>query len=111
MIAGTAPVNGAGLYYETSGEGQPLVLLHDGLLDCRIWDEQFGVFSECYRTIRYGRRGYSRSEPSSGEFTQVEDLHALSSSLGAGQAHLIGASSGGGSPWTSPSSIPNRYAP
>lgn len=92
-----APVNGAGLYYETLGEGQPLVLLlHDGLLDCRIWDEQFGVFSERYRTIRYDRRGYGRSEPSSNEFSQVEDLRVFLEPLGAGQAHLIGASSGGG---------------
>jgi len=93
---GTARVNGAGLYYETSGEGQPLVLLHDGLLDCRIWDEQFGVLSERYRTIRYDRRGYGRSEPSSDVFSQVEDLRALSDALGVGQAHLVGASSGGG---------------
>jgi hypothetical protein len=39
LITGTAPVNGVGLYYEISGEGQSLVLLHDGLLDGRVWDE------------------------------------------------------------------------
>ncbi|MDQ3284226.1 MAG: alpha/beta hydrolase [Actinomycetota bacterium] len=72
------------------------MLLHDGLLDCRIWDEQFGVLSECYGTVRYDRRGYGRSEPSSGEFSQVGDLRTLLGALSVKQAHLIGASSGGG---------------
>lgn len=27
------------LYHETIGTGHPLILIHDGLVDCRIWDE------------------------------------------------------------------------
>ena len=36
---GYADVNGARLYYEVAGEGHPLVLLHAGICDSRMWDE------------------------------------------------------------------------
>ncbi len=46
---GFAPVNGAQLYYEIAGEGQPMILLHAGVANCRMWDEQFAAFAEHYR--------------------------------------------------------------
>ena len=58
---GKLRVNSAELYYEVAGESQPLVLLHDGLLDRRVWDDQFVAFGRLYRTIRYDRRGYGKS--------------------------------------------------
>ena len=96
MITGTAPINGAGLYYEISGEEQPpIVLLHDGLLDARVWDDQFEAFSRRYQTIRYDARGRGRSERPDGEFSHVDDLHALLEFLHVYRAHLLGASNGG----------------
>src|SRR5437667_11691074 len=38
---GYAEVDGGRLYYETSGEGPALVLIHAGFLDSRMWDTQF----------------------------------------------------------------------
>lgn len=35
-----ADVNGARLYYEVAGEGHPLVLIHAGIADSRMWDDQ-----------------------------------------------------------------------
>lgn len=29
------------LYYEETGKGEPLILIHGGLLDRRMWDGQF----------------------------------------------------------------------
>jgi len=83
------------LYYETAGEGHPLVLLHDGLLDGRSWDYQFEAFSESYKTIRYDVRGHGGSERPDGEFSHVDDLHALLGFLDVERAHLLGASNGG----------------
>ena len=51
-----AEVNGARLYYEIAGEGPPLVLVHAGLADGRMWDEQFQEFAKHYRVLRYDRR-------------------------------------------------------
>jgi pimeloyl-ACP methyl ester carboxylesterase len=88
-------VNGAELYYEVRGEGQPLVLLHDGLLDRRVWDDQFAAFARLYRTIRYDRRGYGKSSAPDRSFSEVSDLHRLLSHLGINKACLSGISNGG----------------
>jgi len=55
------PVRGGKLYYETAGEGPPLVLIHAGFLDSRMWDDQFQLFSKDARGIRYGRSSQSVS--------------------------------------------------
>lgn len=88
-------VNGAELYYEVAGEGQTLVLLHDGLLDRRVWDDQFVAFARLYRTIRYGRRGYGKSSAPDRPFSDVSDLHRLLGHLGTNEACLLGMSKGG----------------
>jgi pimeloyl-ACP methyl ester carboxylesterase len=49
---GKADVNGALLYYEVAGEGEPLVLVHAGIADGRMWDEQVEPFARRYRVIR-----------------------------------------------------------
>src|SRR5947209_4945084 len=69
---GFAEIDGARLYYEVSGEGHPLVLLHAGIADSRMWDEQVAVFAEHYRVIRYDIPGFGRSEIPARAFAQYE---------------------------------------
>jgi pimeloyl-ACP methyl ester carboxylesterase len=78
------------------GEGPALVLVHDGLLHSVTWDRQFPVFAEVYRTIRYDRRGYGRSETTTRDFSAVDDLLAVLDALKVDRAVLVGCSSGGG---------------
>ena len=92
---GKVRVDGAELYYEVAGEGRTLVLLHDGLLDRRVWDDQFAAFSRLYRTIRYDRRGYGKSSVPDRPFSDVSDLHRLLRHLDTGEAYLLGMSNGG----------------
>lgn len=92
---GRVRVDGAELYYEVGGEGRTLVLLHDGLLDRRVWDDQFVAFSRLYRTIRYDRRGYGESSAPDRPFSDVSDLHRLLRYLGTDEAYLLGMSNGG----------------
>ena len=92
---GRVRVNGAELYYEVGGEGQPLVLLHDGLLDRRVWDDQFVTFARHYRTIRYDRRGYGKSSLPDRPFSDISDLHRLLRHLDINEAYLLGMSNGG----------------
>ncbi len=92
---GFAEVNGARLYYEVAGEGHPLVLIHGGVMDRRMWDDQFSVLAQHYRVIRYDVRSSGNSTNSGNEFSFLEDLHGLLSHLGHGSAYLLG--SGGGS--------------
>ncbi|HEX5975455.1 MAG TPA: alpha/beta fold hydrolase [Rubrobacteraceae bacterium] len=89
-------MNGASLYYEILGEGEPLVLLHAGIADRRMWDEQFGAFAERYRVVRYDRRGFSRSALLEGPYSHHDDLRGLLDHLGIERASFVGCSMGGG---------------
>lgn len=92
---GFAEIDGARLYYEVSGEGHPLVLLHEGIADSRMWDEQVAVFAECYRVIRYDIPGFGRSEIPAQAFAQYELTAGLLRFLGIAKAYVLGASFGG----------------
>lgn len=92
---GRVRVADAELYYEVVGEGRSLVLLHDGLLDRRVWDDQFAAFSRLYRTVRYDRRGYGESSAHGRPFSEVSDLRRLLRHLGADEVYLLGMSNGG----------------
>lgn len=92
---GFAPVNGAQLYYEMAGDGTPLLLLHAGVADSRMWDEQFTVLAEKYRVIRFDYRGFGQSQMPAGEFCNYEDVAGLLDFLAAPQAIVVGISFGG----------------
>ncbi|HEX7315591.1 MAG TPA: alpha/beta hydrolase [Pyrinomonadaceae bacterium] len=91
---GIAEVNGASLHFELAGEGRPLVLLHAGICDGRMWDGQFDAFAAQRRVLRYDRRGFGRTTQGAGAFTHVEDLKALLSRLNLGRVTLVGCSQG-----------------
>lgn len=93
---GTAEINGARIHYEVAGEGEPLVLVHAGIADSRMWDDQIGAFAGGYRAIRYDMRGFGQTEMVEGPFSHHEDLRGLLDSLGVGRTHTVGCSMGGG---------------
>ncbi|GHO49104.1 alpha/beta fold hydrolase [Ktedonospora formicarum] len=94
---GFAEVNGTTLYYEIAGTGHPFVLVHGHLLDRRSWDEQFAVFAERYKVIRYDQRGFGDSGLiTQGEsYSDRQDLYELMQFLGIESAYLMGVSGGG----------------
>ncbi|GCE07436.1 alpha/beta fold hydrolase [Dictyobacter aurantiacus] len=92
---GFLQAQGAPLYYEVAGEGEPLLLIHAGIADSRMWDEQFAVFARHYRVIRYDQRGYGQSQYPAGPFAYHEDPVELLTSLGIESAHVVGISFGG----------------
>lgn len=93
-MQGTAEVNGAGFYFELAGEGRPLVLLHAGICDGRMWDGQFDALARGRKVLRYDRRGFGRTTQGAGAFSHVEDLKALLSHLNLGRVTLVGCSQG-----------------
>lgn len=94
--SGMAEVNGTRLYYEVAGEGHPLVLIHAGIADSRMWDDQFDAFAQRYRVIRYDLRGFGRSEVPPGPYALRDDLLGLLRFLGVARTYLVGVSIGGG---------------
>ena len=92
---GTAVVNGAELYYEVKGAGSPLLLLHAGVADSRMWDAQFTRLAAHYRVIRFDMRGFGRSSMPPGAFSNIADVGELLDALGIKQSvHLLGISFG-----------------
>ena len=94
-ISGLAEVNGTKLYYEMMGEGHPLVLIHGGLMDRRMWDGQFELFAKDFKVIRYDIRGYEKSDPPKEKFSHVEDLYSLLTFLNIDKTYVLGLSLGG----------------
>jgi pimeloyl-ACP methyl ester carboxylesterase len=92
---GYVDIGKTSLYYEEMGQGNPLIMLHGGLLDRRMWDDQFGEFAEQYRAIRYDARGHGNSESVADTFAHHEDLRLLMEGLNVEKAVLMGLSMGG----------------
>ena len=94
-----ANVNGVELEYQERGSGEPVVLLHGGLLA----DENTPLLNEAgltdnYRVINYHRRGFAGSDHPEGKAQisdQVADCIALLDQLGVEKAHVVGHSLGG----------------
>ncbi len=93
-ITGTAGLNGTTFHYEMAGLGPPVVLLHAGIADSRMWEGQFAPLSKWFRVIRYDMRGYGRTPPAAGPFSHRDDLAALLDHLGIERASLVGCSQG-----------------
>ncbi len=96
---GMAEVNGAKLWYwDTGGNGAPVVLLHPNSGSGLIWGYQQPVFAKAgYRVIGYSRRNYYKSDPASKENPGIasEDLLGLLKFLGINKAHLVASAAGG----------------
>jgi pimeloyl-ACP methyl ester carboxylesterase len=93
--SGFIEVNGAQIYYHASGAGRPLILVHAGICDSRMWEDQVPVFNKGYQVIRYDMRGYGRSSMPEGDFSHSSDLEGLLSALEIEKAEFIGCSMGG----------------
>ena len=92
---GVAEVNSTRLYYEIAGEGHPLILNHGFLADKSSWDNQFLVFAQHYKVIRYDLRGFGSSGLITEPYSQREDLSALLKFLGIEKTYLLGLSGSG----------------
>ena len=90
----------AQIYYETYGEGSPVIMLHGGGLGCTYeWGEMIDSLSKTNKVIAVSTRGHGRSEigtkPISYE-QRAKDVYAVIQDAVPGQpATIIGFSDGG----------------
>ncbi|MFG1820791.1 alpha/beta fold hydrolase [Kribbella sp. NPDC049174] len=90
------PVGGGEVWAEhVAGAGVPVVLLHPGVGDSRVWDPVMPRLVDRHRVVRYDVRGYGRSALPTSEFSLVEDLVSVLDQLGLEQVVLVGCSMGG----------------
>lgn len=83
------------LYREQAGDGPPVVLVHEGIADSRMWEPQWQTFPRAHRTIRYDLRGFGRSPIEPGVFSHARDLVALLDEVSLERTALVGGSIGG----------------
>jgi pimeloyl-ACP methyl ester carboxylesterase len=83
------------LSYVVTGDGPPVVLVHAGVADHRMWDAVVPDLTERHTVIRYDLRGFGQSAPPTGPFSETDDLRRLLDHLGYDRVRLVGASWGG----------------
>ena len=91
-------VNGLRMYYESHGEGIPVILLHGGFETCRMWTQVTSALSKNYRVITPDSRGHGRTDPSVEPVTyllMMEDFIQFIQVLGLDKPFVAGYSDGG----------------
>ncbi len=84
-------------YYEASGAGEPVVLLHGGMCTAETFDTQTTVLAEHYRVYLPERRGHGRTPDVPGPLTfdiMATDTIAFIEALNLGAVNLVGWSDG-----------------
>lgn len=98
MTSTMVTVDGGEVWADDSGgDGPPLVLLHPGVGDSRIWDPVLAALTAKYRVIRYDARGFGQSPAPAVKFSLLRDLVAVLDHYDVRRAALVGCSQGGGS--------------
>lgn len=91
-------INNVNIYYEVSGQGEPLLFIHGLTSSSRSWKKQVPVFSQHYRVITFDIRGHGRSDKPLGLYSIelfAADAVELMKALGISSAHVVGFSLGG----------------
>jgi len=94
----TAKVGDINIYYETQGDGEPLVLIMGYGAHSGWWAPQIPVFSQEYRVVAFDNRGTGRSDKPDIPYTMemmAGDIAGLLDAIGIDAAHVYGVSMGG----------------
>ncbi len=98
-MAHATAADGVKLYFEETGEGTPVVFVHEFAGDLRAWEPQMRHFGRRYRCVAFNARGYPPSDvPPAGRYSQDlarDDILAVLDAIGAEKAHIVGLSMGG----------------
>lgn len=99
MSQGSIPVMGAELYYETRGEGAPVLIVQGGINEAGATNQLAEHLAHHHQVITYDRRGISRSRVSESEPEISMSLHAddaalLLTAVTRAPARVVGASIG-----------------
>jgi pimeloyl-ACP methyl ester carboxylesterase len=109
---GRVDVDGIGIQYEVTGEGQPVVLLHGFPDSGRLWRHQVPALVEAgFQVVVPDLRGYGRSDkPEAVEAYSLVllagDVLAVLADLGITRAHLVGHDWGAALAWALASLAP-----
>ena len=89
---------GVKTWYEVEGEGDPVVLLHGGMLTNETWGMQRPALAEKYRVFLPERRAHGHTPDVDGPISyqdMAQDTVDFIETVVGGPAHLVGFSDGG----------------
>lgn len=91
-------LGGVELHFIEQGQGEPVILLHGGQADYRMWQTHMQELSQHYRVLSYSRRyHYPNVNPLRADYSALidaDDLAGLIAQLKLGAVHLVGTSYG-----------------
>jgi pimeloyl-ACP methyl ester carboxylesterase len=92
--------DGVRLYYEETGNGRPLILVHEFAGDIRSFEPQLRHFGKRYRVIAFNARGFPPSDvpetPASySQARAADDILSVLDHIAEKKAHIAGLSMGG----------------
>ena len=106
--------NGAELYVETHGDGDPVLLLHGWPDSSALWRNQVPFLTaNGFRVITPDLRGFGRSSRPEGKDSyqlrnSVADMAAVLDAAGAPAAHVVGHDWGAAVAWLTAMYLPDR---
>lgn len=91
--------DGTPIYYETRGQGEPLVFVYGIACLINHWHHQIEYFSQTHQVIAFDLRGHHHSQPLADSKNLkikhlVEDMRLLLGHLKISKAHFVGHSFG-----------------
>jgi non-heme chloroperoxidase len=92
--------NGTELAYVELGKGDPIIFVHGGLQDYRMWSVHLPKFADRYRAIAYSRRNHFPSDvspdgmPDGAADAHGEDLAAFVRALDLSKVRIVAHSAG-----------------
>ncbi len=95
MITYAELPDGGRLALEEAGHGAPVLLLHAGIADMRMWQAVAEDLARDHHVIRYDARGFGRSSDGSVEHSLEADALEVLDACGVELAVAIGCSMGG----------------
>src|SRR5579864_3798404 len=92
--------DGVRLFFEETGSGVPIVLVHEFAGDHRSWEPQVRFLSRWFRCITFNARGYPPSDvpEDPARYSQArarDDIRDVLAHLGIERAHIVCLSMGG----------------
>lgn len=83
------------LAWDGHGDGAPVLLLHAGVADRRMWEPVLPALAASYRVLRCDLRGYGDSPQPTGDWFDHEDVLGVLDAAGVERVAVVGASNGG----------------
>ncbi|GAB3585524.1 alpha/beta fold hydrolase [Calidifontibacter terrae] len=95
------PLTTTGIAYDLlpadTADAPAVVLVHAGVADRRMWDDQVAALRGEPTLLRLDLRGYGDSvTPAEGAWSHADDILAVLDEAGIARAHLVGSSFGAG---------------